>query len=332
MPRLDATGLSIGFATIALSASAAAQSGFRPLPHLPRLDPWLAVTRGSEPEAVPAAPLPAAEGELTTTLDAQLFGGMSSESDLEGGGSVATQRGGWAATLGRKLDGDSVAALELSAEADFYEFSGATTIVAGDTDPFNDLYRAALSGQLHTQLDRRVGYFAGLELELAGEEDASLGESLSVGAAGGITVSSGEQRSLSLGLAAMSQLEDDLWLWPWLGFEWRPNEWLEFEMRGTELESRIALGAHWTALARIDYTLRQFRLNDDNPLRGGALRDEDIRAGVGLQWHVDDGVEIGVLGGLSLWRELTTFDGRGGEVEQELDRAPFVGFKLSMSL
>src|SRR5262249_39594966 len=154
--------------------------------------------------------------------------------DLEGGGSLTTQRGGWTATLGRQLDHERVAALELTAEADFYDFSGSTTVVPGSTNPFNDLYRASLCGQLRTQIDPRTAYFAGVELALGGEDGASVAGTLSVGAAGGVTITSGERLSLSLGLAAMSQLEDDLWLWPWLGIDWKANDWFELEARGTE--------------------------------------------------------------------------------------------------
>jgi hypothetical protein len=332
MPRFDATALSIAFATLALASSAAAQSGFRPLPQLPNLDPWLLTKRAGEADVEPAAPVDPASGELTTTIDARIFVSASRDSNLEGGGSVATQSGGWAAALGKRLDGERVVALELSAEAHFYDFSGANVLSPTNNQPFNDLYRAALCGQIHTQIDRRIAYFAGVELELAGEDGASVNDSLSVGALGGVTVTSSEHLSVSLGLAALSQLEDDPWIWPWLGFEWRANDWLELDARGTEFEARAKLGSSWTALTRVDYTLRQFRLSDDDPLSGGAFRDEDIRAGLGLEWKADDGVQLSLLGGVSLWRELATFDTAGNRTENEVDPAPFVAFTFSMSL
>lgn len=327
MTRFDATGLSTALAALALTSGAAAQSGFRPLPHLPRLDPWLLSVGGAASPLLDEAP-PAP----STTLDARLFFSAHAEGDLENGGAVATQRGGWAATFGQRFGDQRTAALELSAEAHFYDLQGATTLVPGNSEPFNDLYRAGLSGQLRTDVDRRIAYFVGFELELAGEDDASFTDSLSVGAAGGVTISSRERLKLSLGLAALSQLEDDPWIWPWLGFEWRASERLELSAHGTDLEARLQLSESLDCVARIDYTLRQFRLSEDGPAAGGALRDEDIRAGLGLEWQIDEGVALSVSGGFSAWRELTVFDKSGHATEDEIDPSPFVAFSLSLGL
>jgi hypothetical protein len=35
---------------------------------------------------------------------------------------------------------------------------------------------------------------------------------------------------------------------------------------------------------------------------------------------------------LSLWRDLTAFDGHGGSNEQEIEASPFVAFELALSL
>jgi hypothetical protein len=328
MSRLDATALSIVLALFA--PRAAAQSGFRPLPHLPSLAPALAPAEPPAPED--AAATDGAPEPVSTTLDARIFAAASAEGDLEGGGAMSTQRGGWAATLGRRLDGERVAALELCAEAYFYDFSGASVLSPSNSQPFNDLYRATVCGQLRTQIDERVSYFAGVELELAGEEGASFTDSLSVGAAGGVTVTRGEHLSLSLGLAALSQLEDDPWIWPWLGFEWQASDWLELSAHGTDLAARARLSESLTGVALVEYTLRQFRLSEDNPISDGAFRDEDIRASLGLEWHVDQGVELSLFGGFSAWRELTSFDDAGHAIETEVDPSPFVAFSLDFSL
>ena len=81
----------------------------------------------------------------------------------------------------------------------------------------------------------------------------------------------------------LSRLEDDPWIWPWLGFEWSASDWFGVQARGTQIEAHAQLGEHWRALTRAEYVIRQFRLNDDNALAGGVLRDNDIRLGLGFE-------------------------------------------------
>jgi hypothetical protein len=121
-----------------------------------------------------------------TFVDARVFLNASEGSNLADGGTLLAQRGGWSATIGRKLGDETLAALEISTEATFYNFGGNTTLVPGSSNPFNDLYRASLAGTLQTPIDGNTSYFAGIELALGGEDEADARESLSIGAAGGV--------------------------------------------------------------------------------------------------------------------------------------------------
>jgi hypothetical protein len=79
--------------------------------------------------------------------------------------------------------------------------------------------------------------------------------------------------------------------------------------------------------------IRQYRLNSDNPLPSGVFRDDDIRLGIGLERTSEDGFHFQVLGGISLWRELSTLDKNGAHVnETEVDPALFVGLNFGLSL
>jgi hypothetical protein len=336
MFKLRATALAIALATCALPSSAAAQSAFRPLPRLPDLDAM--ITSSGTSSAVPAPLFDALEAEADveaprTFVDARVFLNASDGSNLADGGSMSSQRGGWSATIGRKLGEDTLAALELSTEATFYNFSGNTTLVPGNSNPFNDLYRASLAGTIQTPIDEHTSYFAGIELALGGEDEADARKSLTIGAAGGVRHKASDDFDMSIGVAVLSRLEDDPWIWPWIGFQWKANDWLDFEARGTEIEAHAALDEHWRALARAEYLIRQYRLNSDDPLPNGVFRDNDIRLGLGLERSSQDGFHFQVLGGVSLWRELSTLDKTGAHVtETEVDPALFVGLSLGISL
>lgn len=327
-----------GFSALAaalIAPTALAQNAFRPLPELPELHGEAAGGAGAGPRARTEFDVLDEEAALPRTnsfIEVRAFASGAAGSSLQGGGEVATQSGGWAATFGTEVDGERLSALCVRAEADFYDLSGATTLVPGENQPFNDLYRASLSGMTRTVPGASPGMFAGFMLALGGEDNASTQDSMIVGGAGGLRFERGRDFALELGLAAQSRLEDDLWLWPYIGLRWQANDWLDFEARGTSLEARAALDEHWSLFGRAEYTLRQFRLNSDNPLPSGVVRDEEIRGGLGLARRGDDGFEFELLGGLELWRELSTLDRDGTHVsEDEIDPTPFVALSLTLS-
>jgi hypothetical protein len=316
-----------------LALPCGAQNAFRPLPAVPELAaggagaaPSAARRRFDELEL-------AAEGRPDRTfVEARATAGLAAGADLDGGGSLSTQHGGWTATFGRELGGERLAALSLSTQAFFYNFGGDTALVPADDEPFNDLYEAELAGMVRSA-GPGAGWFAGAELALGGEDEASPGESATVGGVAGVHYAPRDDLQLEMGLAAQSRLEDDVWVWPFVGVRWNAGERWSFEAQGTRVEAQFVLGERWSALARAEYTLRQFRLNRDNPLPRGVLRDEQIRVGLGVERRGDDGLGFELVGGLEAWRELSTLDRDGEDVaEIEADPAPFVAFSLTLAL
>jgi len=323
-------------ALLALGGGAFAQNAFRPLPELPDLNEW---------PGAHAAPISRAEAwfnqleadadqpQPRTFVEVRAIAEASKGADFDSGGSLASQHGGWVATLGTELDDDRIAALSITTEAFFYNLGGGNDLVPGASQPFNDLYRASIAGVVRSSAAGAPGWFGGFSVALGGEDEAPTNESLVVGATGGVRYEVSDRLDLELGVAALSRLEDDAWIWPYIGFRWRANEWLELAAEGTKLEARAKVADHWSLVGRAQYELNQFRLNDDNPLPKGVFRDEQIRAGVGVERRGDDGFSFEVLAGLNLWRELSTLDSSGVKlVESELDPAPFVALSLGLSL
>lgn len=321
-------------ASLILAAPALAQNAFRPLPAVPdafagAAGPTATVASSymEELEQAASAPRP------RSFFDARAFGEASASSNLDGGGDVATQRGGWQVQFGSRLADERLAAFSVSTEAWFYNFGGATQLVPGNSKPFNDLYRASVSGVVRTPPTEGAGWFAGFELALGGEDEASPRDALVAGGVGGVHYVASKDLAVDVGIAVLSRLEDDPWIWPFLGLKWQATDRLSFEARGTTLEGRLALDEAWSLFGRAEYQLRQFRLNDNNPLPSGVFRDEEIRAGVGVSRRGGDGFEVELFGGLNLWRELSTLDRDGvKQSELEVDPAPFVAFSLKLSV
>ncbi len=80
------------------------------------------------------------------------------------------------------------------------------------------------------------------------------------------------------------------------------------------------------------YTFRQYRLNEDGPLHGGAFRDEAIRVGGYVSRKASAGIELELEVGTLLWREVVFFDGVGGHLgEEETDSPLYVRLGLNAS-
>jgi hypothetical protein len=329
--RLCATLL----AGLALAGLSSAQNAFRPLPSIPDAMEWSGAPRPvpslasymDSLEEAAAAPKP------HSFLEARGYADASGSAGLEGGGDFATQRGGWQVLFGTELAEERLAAVSISTEAYFYNFGGTPDLVPGAANPFNDLYRASFSGILRTPQQVGMGWFGGFEFTLGGEDEAHVRDSLVAGGVGGVHYVANEHLEVDVGLAMLSRLEDDPWIWPFLGLKWRPNDELTLEAKGTSIEARYALDPTWSLFARAEYQLRQFRLNDDNPLASGVFRDEEIRAGGGITRRSASGFKVDLYGGLNLWRELSTLDQDGGKVsEVEADTTPFVALSLQLSV
>ena len=287
----------------------------------------------SEAHYLRLAEIPLAEDEPRWTVDMEVEGRFEPAADLESvGGDLAVQTGGWDATLSRQLD-DRSYHLSLAAEASFFDWGAASPVVPGTNDPFNDLYDTRIGALASFAEDEELGWFSGFEVILSGEDSADVQDSISVGAVSGVRYDSGENLSLSFGLAALTRLEDDAWVIPYFGFDWRITERLRFGTEG----SRVALAAQVSdtveATLAAEYRLRQYRLNDSNALPDGVFQDDQIDASLTLGWRPTPGVELTLQGGAIVWEEYTFLDGAGTKlVEFESDPALFGGLGLTLDL
>lgn len=322
-------------AVLLLGPTALAQNAFRPLPELPSLSEWPGV--GPALPLSPAARFEELEAEAQqlrsrTFVEVRALADVALGADFDSGGSLASQRGGWEATIGTELGSERIAAFSIRTEAFFYNLGGDNILVPGENEPFNDLYRASFSGVVRSSNDSGPGWFGGFHVALGGEDEADARDSLIVGGAGGVRYRASDALDVELGVAALSRLEDDTWIWPYIGFRWQASDWLEFAAQGTQVEARATLSDQWSLFGRAQYALNQFRLNDENPLPNGVVRDEEIRAGVGVEHRSGNGFSIELMAGLNLWRELSTLDSDGLKIsEAEVERTPFVAFALNLS-
>jgi hypothetical protein len=341
----------------ALAASAAGQSNVMPVADL-AMPPVsaLALARAPAPAAgatarpgssasVEAPPAPAPkEDELAelrpvripdeaTRLTIEVDGLFMKSSELSNGagGEVALQRGSWKASLATELSEDTVLGLQLGAEASFYDFGGSTGLVPGADDPFNDLYRTSLGASLYSQSSASLGWFAGIDATLAGEDEADLGDAAILGGVAGLRYSDGDDRSVSLGIAVLEKLEGSPWVFPYLGLDVLLGEGTRLTFEGSRGSLSQDLGEKWRLNLDGSYELRQYRLNPDGPLPDGVFRDDQILVSLGIERHDPGGLGLELKVGGSVWQELDVRDSGGNPVGlSEVEPTAFVQLGLSL--
>lgn len=343
------TRLATALVACSLAVPTFAQSSVRPLQRsivVSDLALALASTPGSAPFAA-AAPSAAARmrsrhdylEKIADTRDPELFfdlkldGSFRPQSDFDNGhGSARVQRMGWDAEIGTRLSATSSFSVDVRAEATFYDFQGATTLVPGSNRPFNDVYETSIGTQLTSAIGDRTSFFTSVDFMLSGEDSAKFGDAASVGAITGARFQARDDLALSLGIDFRTRLEDDPWVIPFLGLDWKISERWRLQFEGTQGRLGVDLADDWTLFGEARYEMRQYRLNDSNPLPSGVARDEEIDIGTGLEWRPKRGVKLAVSGGLVAWQELSTFDQHGTKIdESELDPGFYGAISLSLA-
>ena len=353
MRRPSACLLALLFAVVSTTTTRA-QSTARPLPAISLKSPaWSMVSgfaatsvdpaRAALSEASAATAPTATEGGAwrpTSTRGVEDFSSLEVFAQARGAanfmdtaGSIEAQRAGFDALIGRRTPGKSAWALHVANESSFYSFGKSSTLVPGEARPFNDLYQTSVGLQFAASAGSKMSWLGGFEVTMAGEDLVNPTDSLLVGGLGGVRYAIDESVDFSFGLAGESRLEDDTWVLPFFGMDWRITDSTRFEIQGSEMRLEQRLTERLALNLGAAYDIRQFRLNDSNPVASGVFRDEEIRVTAGLDWTFAESGHLGLEIGQVMWNELTVLDSAGGLVGQtEAEKAPFIGLSLRFGM
>jgi len=247
-------------------------------------------------------------------------------------GELSTQRGGWKAAFGQYSPGAASFAFALGTEASIYDFGGGPSPLAGVTDPLNDVYDTSFSARFLVEASERLSCYGGAQFGLAGEDLVSPADSVYVGAAIALRYRAADEFALLAGIAGQSRFEDSAWVLPYIGFDWQISDSLRLVTEAAEVNLDWRASEDWTLGATLAYDFRQYRLNDEGSLHGGALHDEEIRLGASLGWQPREGMKFSLEVGTLLWRELSFTDGQSGLRTEAESESPFylrAGLSLS---
>jgi hypothetical protein len=196
-------------------------------------------------------------------------GVFAAETDLDGGGTVSVVRAG--PTLSARYADSQTwfVNLSLGAEFSFYDFEGATGIVAGG-DPAGDFAAYTVSARFTSQANDDWWWFVDGRATWSGEDGDNLGDGFTGRGTLGATYILSDTLTIGLGVAVRSRLEDDAVVYPLPIINWKINDRWTLATADNGLRVSFAALDELTLFAAAGWESREFRLSDSGPIPGGS--------------------------------------------------------------
>lgn len=277
-----------------------------------------------------ARPARAAGNMSGTTIELRLRADYTFGADFQdAGGDVSVTHVGGGLGVGMSLGDRARLLLNLDGEGSWYNFSNVSNFIAGtpDQDPMDFGYIVRFAPGLVYQLNETWGLTGGGILQVGAEDGADAGDAITGGGYLGVRYQLAQGAFVTLGVIAVTQLEDDTLFLPLLGLELAITERIQLENEGLGLRIMARIDDHWRVGIFGKYEIREYRLADDNlSAPGGVLRDSRVPVGVNLEWQPTSNVRLRLSGGAIVYQQYKVDDSNGNELgDDENDVTPFVG-------
>lgn len=139
--------------------------------------------------------------------------------------------------------------------------------------------------------------------------------------------------SLSAGVYAAGQFEDDAVVFPIVGIEWQMDADTRLHSRGPGLRLTRRLDPSWQGFLQGTYRPRDYRLADGSSVPGGALSDDSFPVVFGVDWTPRTALQVTFQVGALLGRSVELRDDSGATVfDEQADASAFVGLGLRVGL
>lgn len=274
----------------------------------------------------------AEEEQSAVTFTLTPRGRYQFDTGLDGAnGDFRVFRGGVGAKADWKATDRMTLALGLGYEYSNYDFSRPNAFIAGATSPFEDIHILDLGLTAFVGIDEEWSWFAGVKGRVAGEGGVDVEDAGTIGGVGGLVWDLGDDRSIALGVSAMSQIEDDALILPVININWKLNEQWRFVSSGSRGEfiatiddrNEIAFGAAWEN--------RRFRLDDSAPQLAAVVEDTSVPIFARFAHKPSENVAINLIGGVVLWQEFEVSN-RHGRATRDFDADPSAFLGLSVNV
>lgn len=292
-----------------------------------------------------AVPLPPAFAqELEELIEEQVLpqftyigeGGFTyqGDADIDGGGSVQVNRFDAAIASQTNL----VEGLRWSNTfffgADDYDFDGGGSSAG---NPWETILMMRLGTKLAYRINEQWGVWGGGVFMFSPETGADWGRSFTGGGRVGVDYRHSKTFFVSVGLAVISQIEDDVKLAPSVGLNWLPHEQWAVRVGAVPVSGGSAAAAEvaYQIAEPVDlglgvlYQQRRFRLDDSGVARNGVGEDNTLPLRLRVGWSITPHVSVHFVGGVVLGGQLQLDDANGNRLnKQDYDPAPYFGVRV----
>jgi len=215
-----------------------------------------------------------------------------------------------------------------------YDFDGAGF---GAGDPWDTTLNMRLGSALSYAINDTWGVSAGGIFIFSPETDADWGDSFTGGGTLGVEYRHSDTLFASLGVAVISQIEDDATVVPMVGVNWQPDPLWTLRVGAVPASGGAAAAGElaYRVLEPLEiglgaiYHQRRFRLDNSGPARQGVGVDDNLPIRLRLGWDITQHVSLHLLGGVVVAGEVELEDRNGNRLRKEdYDPAAYVGLRL----
>jgi hypothetical protein len=204
-------------------------------------------------------------------------------------------------------------------------------------DPWESILTMRLVTKLKYQISEQWSVFGGGAFIFSSETGAAWGDSFSGGGLAGVDFRHSKTLFVSLGVAIITQIEDDARVTPSVSLNWLPYERWVIRVGAVPASGGAAAASEVTYRVAepvelglgLLYNQRRFRLDDSGPASDGVGEDNNLLLRLRLSWNIIPQLSLHFLGGAALGGEVRLDDRNGNRInKQDYDPAPYVGLRF----
>ena len=216
-------------------------------------------------------------------------------------------------------------------EHSHYRVSNFGKLLPGADEPLRDAFQVKLSPTFTYLYDERWAFVAGVNFGAAGDPDAEVSRSLTVGGLLGARRQFSQNFALTFGVAASTRLEDVVRVLPVIGVEWQIAHRWRLDTQGPSGRLSYQIRDPLQVFLRLAYETREFRFADDASIPGGVLRDQSIPVSLGIGWQASPSAKVTLqVGTLFSGSVRLRDDHRQTVIDEDVAGAPFVSLGVNV--
>jgi hypothetical protein len=203
--------------------------------------------------------------------------------------------------------------------------------------PWETILQMRLGTKLRYGLNEQWGIFGGGVFIFSPETGADWGQSFTGGGMVGADYRPSKTFFVSLGVAVISQIEDDPKVTPTVGLNWLPYEQWTVRVGAVPASGGAAAAAEvaYRIVEPVElglgvvYNQRRFRLDGSGVAPDGVGQDTSIPLRVRVGWNINQYISLQFLGGVVLGGQLELDNSNGNRLNrQDYNPAPYLGLHL----